>query len=47
MYFRESEVTSTPDISKTSMAALVLSAVAVIWLGIMPSFVINLAQGLF
>lgn len=47
MYFREGEAISTPTVSKSSMAALVLSAVAVIWLGIMPSFVLDLVQGFF
>ncbi|MEK6571017.1 MAG: proton-conducting transporter membrane subunit, partial [Bacteroidota bacterium] len=47
MYFRETESTMAQEISGSSLVAIVLCAIAVIGLGIMPSFVIDLAQGLF
>jgi NADH-quinone oxidoreductase subunit N len=46
MYFKESESPVPQVSSKAGVAALVLSGVAVIALGIMPSFVVNLAQRL-
>jgi len=47
MYFRESESAVTTEISRPSLAALVISAIGVIGLGILPSLVLDLTQGLF
>jgi NADH-quinone oxidoreductase subunit N len=47
MYFRESELAVTTAVSKVSLAALVVCAIAVTGLGILPSLVLNLTQGLF
>jgi NADH:ubiquinone oxidoreductase subunit 2 (subunit N) len=47
MYFRESESAPTAEISTSSLAALVISAIAVVGLGIFPSVVLELTQGLF
>jgi NADH-quinone oxidoreductase subunit N len=46
MYFRESDLAITAEVSNSSLVALVISAVAVVGFGIMPSLVLNLTHGL-
>jgi NADH-quinone oxidoreductase subunit N len=46
MYFRDSDLAITAEVSNLSLVALVISAIAVVGFGIMPSLVLDLTRGL-
>ena len=47
MYFREEGSTMAPEINKVSLVALIISAAAIIGMGVFPSSVLNLTRFAF